>query len=372
MPMPPDPVFLGQSGPSIGIGLNIGAGVSIGINFNDTNSYYGYSQWYGPSYSEQSFAANWVFVGTGHLADPNFQRYAAPRNNYVTIIHNTTNITNYTVVNNYIVNKGVDVNVVQKASGHPVQKFTLQQAIKRPQFVAQANQGVQIQQHMRQANPRGDGRPNSAPAPSQKVVQGLSNNVPQHAGHAPMHVFTKTTVTQAPAFKGKIAPPAGGAMKGPGGAMNAAGGAMKGPNASEEKLNKKPTENAPETMHGPNERGGAAPGGAMNAPQEDHRKKPETAPGGAMSGPNGGMNGPGMNMPKEEHHATPPSAEAPAVHKHETPTGGGEQRAVEKPAMAPAVHETTHKPPVVKAAPPPPKPEDKAKPEEKKKDEPHG
>ncbi len=230
MPMPPDREFLGQSGPSIGIGLNIGAGISIGIDFNDTSSYYGYSQWY-PGYNEDRFARNWVFVGTAHLADRDFHRYAAPRNNYVTIIHNTTNITHYTVVNNYIVNRGVDPRDVQRASGHPVVHVTLTQAIKRPQFVAQANKGVQIQQHMRQINPRGTGQANSAPAPSAKLVQGLSGKVPEHGGHAPAHVFSKTTVTEAPAFKGKVAPAAGGEPSGPGG----------GPNAHEDKF-KKPAE----------------------------------------------------------------------------------------------------------------------------------
>ena len=250
MPMPPDREFLGQSGPSIGIGLNIGAGISIGIDFNDTSSYYGYSQWY-PGYDANRFASNWVFVGTAHLADPDFHRYWAPRNNYVNIIHTTTNITNYTVVNNYIVNRGVSFSDVQRASGHPIVHVSLTQAIKRPQFVAQANKGVEIQQHMRQVNPRGDGRPNSAPKPSAAVVQGLSNKVPQHDGHPPAHVFSKTTVTNAPAFAGKPTPPAAGAPAG-------------GPNAHEDK-SRKPGETPAatgETMHGP---------GGMKGPGNDER-----------------------------------------------------------------------------------------------------
>jgi hypothetical protein len=313
MPMPPDREFLGQSGPSIGIGLNIGAGINIGIDFNDTSSYYGYSQWY-PGYDANRFASNWVFVGTAHLADPDFHRYWAPRNNYVTIIHNTTNITNYTVVNNYIVNRGVSFSDVQRASGHPVVHVSLTQAIKRPQFVAQANKGVEIQQHMRQVNPRGDGRPNSAPKPSAAIVQGLSNKVPQHDGHPPAHVFSKTTVTKAPAFAGKIAPAAGGAASAPAG----------GPNAHEDKL-KKPAETggapAGETMHQPG--GMKGPGSTTSGPgasQEEKLRKPaETGGAGTTHAPN--------TVEPAEHHLTPPSSEAPAtsaptvLHKHED-TGG--------------------------------------------------
>jgi hypothetical protein len=358
MPMPPDPVFLGQSGPSVGIGLNIGGGISIGIDFGDTSSYYGYSQWY-PGYSEASFAANWVFVPTAHLADHDFHRYWTPPGNNVTIIHNTTNITNYTVVNNYVVNRGVDPQIVARASGHPVEHVRLAQVMKHPQFVAQANKGVQIQEHMRQENPRGNGRPNSAPALSQKRMAGLSDKVPQHAGHAPAHVFTKQTVANAPAFKGKT-PPAGGAMHGPGGAMSGPNGGANAPAMHEEH---KPGEAGGGAMHGP---GGAmsGPNGGANAPAMHEEHKPGEAgggamhgPGGAMSGPNGGANAPAMH---EEH-------------KHENAGGGGAAIGAggaahterKPPATQPAAHNAApHKP---AGNEPPPKGEDKDK-----KENPHG
>jgi hypothetical protein len=49
------------------------------------------------------------------------------RNN-VTIINNTTNITNITYVNNTVVNRGISVDNVQRASGRPVEKVTLARA----------------------------------------------------------------------------------------------------------------------------------------------------------------------------------------------------------------------------------------------------
>ncbi|HUB84395.1 MAG TPA: DUF6600 domain-containing protein [Rhizomicrobium sp.] len=293
MPMPPDREFLGQgSGPSggpfgisLGLGISLGHGLRIGINFNDTSRYYGYSQWY-PGYDENRFARNWVFIPTRHLADRDFHRYWAPRGNNVSIIRNTTNITNYTVVNNYVVNRGIDVKVVERAGGHPVEHVRLEQVIRHPQFVAKADAGMQIQTRMRREMPRGNGETGSAPAPSQKVVQGLSDKTPQHEGHAPMHVFTKQTVTQAPSFKGKMPGGEAGAMHGPGGSMSGPGG------------------------------------GANNGPGMMHEHKP-AEPGGAMSGPTGAMTGGTQNKPAD----TGGESGGKMMHKHENAGGGAPMNA---------------------------------------------
>jgi hypothetical protein len=98
MPMPPDEGFLrGDTG-----------AFSISINFNRTDDYYGYSRWYGRSYDENRFASNWVFVGTGNLSDRDYRSHAVSGGSVVNIINTTTNVTNYTVVNNYVVNRSVD------------------------------------------------------------------------------------------------------------------------------------------------------------------------------------------------------------------------------------------------------------------------
>jgi hypothetical protein len=202
MPMPPDEAFLNGGGPSVGISL--GGDIGVSIDFNNTGDYYGYSQWYGSGYGENSFAANWVFVGTGHISDRDYSRYEAPAGNYTTIIHNTTNITNYTVVNNYIVNKSVNVQVFEKASGHPVQKLTVSDVIRKPQFITHVDAGRAIQTRMRAEVPRGNGHAGSAPKPSPQIVQSLSQKVAPHNGKQPAHLFTRTTVTSAPLAK---APP---------------------------------------------------------------------------------------------------------------------------------------------------------------------
>jgi hypothetical protein len=197
MPMPPDAAFLGGNGPAYGFSFGYG-GIGVSIDFNDTRNYYGYSQWYGRDYGENRFAANWVFVGTGHLADLDYRGYEAPPDNYSILIRNTTNITNYSVVNNYIVNKSVDVRVVERAGGHPVQKLTVADVIRNPHFITHADTGRAIQLRMRAQIPRGNGHAGSAPKPSPQIVQSLSHTVPMRNGNQPTHLFTQESVSRAP------------------------------------------------------------------------------------------------------------------------------------------------------------------------------
>jgi hypothetical protein len=200
MPMPPDDAFLGGGNggaPSVGVSVG-GGGPGVSIDFNNTGDNYGYSKWYGGGYSDDSFAANWVFVGTGHMADRDFHAYEAPRNNYTTIIHATTNITNYTVVNNYVVNKSVDVHVVERASGHAIQPVRVADITKKPQFITHADTGREVQKNMRAQLPRGNGHEGSAPKPTPKVVQSLSEKVGPRMTQKSTHVYTRETVTKAP------------------------------------------------------------------------------------------------------------------------------------------------------------------------------
>ncbi|MDE2182490.1 MAG: hypothetical protein KGJ78_05660 [Alphaproteobacteria bacterium] len=207
MPMPPDEDYL-DNGEDVG-----GGGFGVGISFSwGGDPMYGYRTWYGSDYGEDRFAQNWVFVGIGHMDDPHFHRdEVRDPGRVVNIIHQTTNITNYTVINNYVVNKSVNVQQVQRAAGHPIQAVPASQVIKHPQLVASVTTGRQATARWHAAVPVGHGVANSAPPPTAAVVQKLSTHVKPHAGHAPVHLFTKTTVT-APAaashFKGT--PPHGG------------------------------------------------------------------------------------------------------------------------------------------------------------------
>ncbi len=289
MPMPPDDVFLNGGGPTVG--LSIGGGIGVSIDFNNAGDYYGYSQWYGSDYGEDRFAANWVFVGTGHISDHDYRRYEAPAGTYTTIIHNTTNITNYTVVNNYIVNKSVNVQVFERASGHPVQALAIANIIHKPQFITHADAGQAIQTRMRAESPRGNGHAGSAPKPSPQIVQSLSQKVAPHNGKQPTHLFTRDTVAKAPLVK---APTSGPEPAGPG-AMEHHGNAAH------------PTP------------GGAAPSGSSERPAEDKTRAHVPSSEPSISGPSSSTATHGTTK-TEQPSALPQRTGRERLAPHETTT----------------------------------------------------
>jgi hypothetical protein len=309
MAMPPDEAFLGRNSSGLAEG-----GVGISINFNDVSGFYGYSRWYGHDYDRDRFATNWVFVPTGHMADRDYHRYVAPRERIVTIINNTSNITNYTVVNNYVVNRSVDVHLVQRAGGHPVVAVHAANVIRDPQLVLRADAGRTIQMRVRAENPHGNGLANSAPSPSPTIVQSLSTNLRAHrisaatgTGQSPRHLFTRTTIGSAPLASGRGAlgnmPGPGLSGAGPGGANNAGG------NGSTATGAQGPTEKHHHANGGEalgtgagttsTSTGNAMPGGStVTVDSMKHRQ-------GSTSAPND-LSGATMNLPSEQtrhrHH----------------------------------------------------------------------
>ena len=188
MPMPPDEGFLrGDTG-----------SFSVSLNFGRTDDNYGYSRWYGRSYDENRFASNWVFVGTGNLADRDYRSHAVSGGNVVNIINTTTNVTNYTVVDNHVVNRSVDARAVEQAAGHPVAAVSAATVVKTPALITTADTGRAVQVQMRQVQPQGTGAVSSAPQPSAEVVNNLSTRPVERNGQRPAHLFTRTTVVNAP------------------------------------------------------------------------------------------------------------------------------------------------------------------------------
>lgn len=191
MPMPPDEGFLNGD-------EDVGSS-GVTINFDRTNDYYGYSRWYGSGYDENRFALNWVFIGTGNLSDRDYRSHTVSRSNLANVIRSTRNVTNYTVVNNFVVNRSIDVKVVERAGGgHPIHAVPAATVIKTPALITTANAGHSVQVRMRETQPRGTGIANSAPQPSQDVVRTLSTRPVERNGRPPVHLFTQTTVVNAP------------------------------------------------------------------------------------------------------------------------------------------------------------------------------
>ena len=94
-PMPPTKQFL--------LGIEI-----YSNDWRDWDSGFGYADWYGPQYGSSWSLSLWNFVEEPYFGRRDWYRHTAPRNRIINIARNTVNITNYTTVNNYIVNRSVD------------------------------------------------------------------------------------------------------------------------------------------------------------------------------------------------------------------------------------------------------------------------
>ena len=75
------------------------------------------------------------------------------RNEYNTLIVNTTEVTNYVTVNNYIVNRRVNVERVERASNRRFEAVEARSVMRREARVTQVTAGRQIEQRERRERP---------------------------------------------------------------------------------------------------------------------------------------------------------------------------------------------------------------------------
>jgi len=175
MPMPPDRGFLaGEEFGNVSFGLRIG-GLSVSFNnWGRTNDYYGYSRWYGRRYSQNHFNEMWTFVPARHFADRDYRRYEAPRRNIPNFVRTSVNITNYVIVNNYIVNRSVSDKSFKSVDLKGFRRVRAADVVAQPALIVPIDRGRDVQQRMRREMPRGNGSSNSAPKPTEAQVQTLS------------------------------------------------------------------------------------------------------------------------------------------------------------------------------------------------------
>ncbi|MEE9207997.1 MAG: DUF6600 domain-containing protein [Gemmatimonadota bacterium] len=84
--------------------------------------------WGGVSVRASINTTSWSFVRTRDLLEVNLGHHIAPAARNVTLVKITNNVTNYTVVNNRIINGGLKVGVVQKAIGRPVPRLRVRES----------------------------------------------------------------------------------------------------------------------------------------------------------------------------------------------------------------------------------------------------
>jgi len=135
-PLPPAVGF------QVGVGLQFGGfNLSVGIRSDD-----------------------YSFVPERSFLEPRLHGYMVPTARNVTMIRNTTNITNYTYIDNRVVNRGVEVRRIEQASGRRVQKFHVADTKQKDRSeVAQGEVRIYRPQAQQLDTVHPGPRPNAAP-----------------------------------------------------------------------------------------------------------------------------------------------------------------------------------------------------------------
>ncbi len=74
---------------------------------------------------------DYIFVTERGFLEPRVGRYAAPRTRNQDLWRRARNVTNYTVINNRVINRGVTVNVIERATRRPVPRFRVAEVSSR-------------------------------------------------------------------------------------------------------------------------------------------------------------------------------------------------------------------------------------------------
>jgi len=84
----------------------------------------------------------WCFVRPEGFLERRFDPYAYDRRDYPTIINRTTNITNITIINNRVVNRGIDVNHIERVTHRRVERFKVADSDRPERTELQGNKVV--------------------------------------------------------------------------------------------------------------------------------------------------------------------------------------------------------------------------------------
>ena len=280
MPMPPDENFV--SGNGLSLGMDFG---SWGVNA------YGYNRWYGNRVDPGRF---WVFVDNRNLAARDYRRFVVPRERTRVLITNTRNVTKYEVVNNRVVNRSVDVRVIERASGRRIAPVSARQVIKPNAIITTVDESNRVRERERVQHPiRTDvfkGQPG-----------GANNNQPGNGNGRPGADNGGMPPNATPEGGKRDRDNNNGPGTGNGRPGTATGGMQQPPNAPEGGKRDRGNNNGP-AANGP---GATPPNGSGNeqssTPKNDRqRDRSNTSPGsgnGAGSTPSG-ENGSSSNMEK--------------------------------------------------------------------------
>ena len=123
------------------------------------DDYYGYGDWYGPAFGATFFSL-WVFVDDDHFGDRHYHRYVHRHRHDRDgrddrdFFRRTRDATRYTAVDNYIVNRGVDPDVLRRRTGQRFAPVPLGDVLRRDApRPTPVDLGHRIQRRERQVRP---------------------------------------------------------------------------------------------------------------------------------------------------------------------------------------------------------------------------
>jgi hypothetical protein len=158
-PMPPNAAFLAGT-------------FYIGDTWYD-DDYFGYPAWYGDAFVPATYASLFVFVGSDHFADNDFDGHMITGAAVTPLMSQTHNVVNMSVVNGHIFNHGIYPSVVARATGRPVQTVAAARVIRDPAHVADVRTGMRITAQERRTVPAAP----AARALRQFKAEGVSPNL---------------------------------------------------------------------------------------------------------------------------------------------------------------------------------------------------
>jgi hypothetical protein len=167
---------------------------------------YGYRDFYGSGFGNDQFMSLWIFVSVDHFGDRDYRNYAVPQRDYGRFFSQATDTTNYVTVNNYVVNRSIDVSRLPRETAQRLQPVSASNVISRNALVTRADLGRQVEQRERQQRPipvninpaerRGGGKVNS------NAQQQILNDTRQGFGNR--------TGGSGPGSNAAVEPPQGG------------------------------------------------------------------------------------------------------------------------------------------------------------------
>lgn len=111
---------------------------------------------------------SWCFVGEQYLLEPNLRPHLAIQARIATLIRQTQNVTNYTIAQNRMINRSINVEQIERVVGRPITRYRIVDRDRAPsaQDRIKGNEIYMFRHHIGEAAPGRASRPAEPPKPT--------------------------------------------------------------------------------------------------------------------------------------------------------------------------------------------------------------